>query len=173
MEIKKTKLEGLLIIKPKLFIDNRGFFFESYNQKLFETLGLPDNFVQDNQSISNKNVLRGLHYQKQPYAQGKLVSVFQGAVLDVVVDIRPNSLTYGQHFKQVLSSENKLMLWIPPDFAHGFLSLENNTVFFYKCTNYYHKESEAAILWNDPKLAIDWGTDCPNLSEKDAQAPLF
>ena len=123
--------------------------------------------------MSDKNVLRGLHYQKEPYAQGKLVRVLKGSVLDVAVDIRKDSHTYGKHYKHILSEENKLMMWIPAGFAHGFLTLQNETVFFYKCTTYYNKLSEASILWNDPKLAIDWGILNPIVSEKDANAPSF
>jgi len=173
MEIRETNLNGLLAIKPKVFEDNRGYFFESYNQKEFSKYGIDACFIQDNQSMSDKNVLRGLHFQNEPYAQGKLVRVLEGAVLDVVVDIRKNSPTYGNHFKMILSRENQMMLWIPPCFAHGFLTLEDKTVFFYKCTQFYNKESEASILWNDPKLAIDWGVQNPIVSEKDAKAPLF
>lgn len=173
MEIKNTFLQGLLIIEPKVFEDNRGYFFESYNQNEFSKCGITDCFIQDNQSISDKNVLRGLHFQNPPFAQGKLVRVLSGAVLDVVVDIRKNSPTFGKHFKQLLSETNKVMLWIPPGFAHGFLTLEDKTVFFYKCTQFYNKASEASILWNDPKLAIDWEIENPIVSEKDAKAPLF
>jgi len=173
MEANEIFLKGILIIKPKVFEDNRGYFYESYNQQEFSHLGINDSFVQDNQSMSDKYVLRGLHFQKEPFAQGKLVRVLQGAVLDVVVDIRKNSPTYGNHFKQVLSEANKIMLFIPTGFAHGFVTLEDKTVFFYKCTQFYNKDSEASILWNDPKLAIDWGIQNPIVSEKDAKAPLF
>jgi len=173
MEINETFIKGLFVIKPKVFEDNRGYFFESYNKELFGKLGIPSDFVQDNQSMSDKNVLRGLHFQKEPFAQGKLVRVLKGSVLDVAVDIRKNSHTYGRHYKHILSEENKLMMWIPEGFAHGFLTLENQTVFFYKCTTYYNKQSEASILWNDPKLAIDWGITNPIISEKDAKSPLF
>jgi len=171
MEIKEIYLKGILIVNPRVFEDNRGYFFESYNFHDFSKYGITDCFVQDNQSMSDKNVLRGLHFQKEPFAQGKLVRVLQGAVLDVVVDIRKDSPTYGKHFKIVLSEINKIMLWIPPGFAHGFLTLENKTVFFYKCSQFYNKESESSILWNDPKLAIDWGIQSPIVSEKDAMAP--
>ena len=173
MEIRETNLQDIFVIKPKVFEDNRGYFFESYNQKEFSQYGINEGFIQDNQSMSDKNVLRGLHFQKEPFAQGKLVRVLEGAVLDVVVDIRKTSPTYGNHFKMILSKENKMMLWIPTGFAHGFLTLEDKTVFFYKCTQFYHKDSEASILWNDPKLAIDWGIQNPIISEKDAKAPFF
>ncbi|MES2838108.1 MAG: dTDP-4-dehydrorhamnose 3,5-epimerase [Bacteroidota bacterium] len=173
MQIEETGIDGLLIIKPSVFGDSRGAFFESYNQKKFEELGLNIHFVQDNQSVSQKNVLRGLHFQNPPFAQGKLVRVTNGAVLDVAVDIRKNSATYGEHFKIELSATNNLMLWIPEGFAHGFLTLTDNTVFVYKCTGFYNKSSESAIIWNDSDLNIDWGTKNPLLSEKDLLAQPF
>ena len=134
MTIQETSIQDLLIIQPRIFADDRGYFYESYNKKIFLKLGLDLNFVQDNQSLSQKGVLRGLHFQNPPFAQGKLVRVIQGSVLDVVVDIRSNSPTYGQHEKVILSGENKTMFWIPPGFAHGFITLEDNTIFTYKCT---------------------------------------
>ncbi len=173
MTFEKTNLEGILLVRPTVFEDKRGYFFESFNADTFNRAGITDNFVQDNQSMSDKGVLRGLHFQRDPYGQGKLVRVLQGSVLDVAVDIRKNSPTYGMHYKHILSAENKLMLWIPTGFAHGFLTLEDKTVFFYKCTSFYNKASEAAIRWNDPTLAIEWGIATPIVSEKDAQAPLF
>ncbi len=173
MVVKKVFIEGLLVIEPKVFEDDRGYFFESYNKRELLDYGINEEFVQDNQSKSNKGVLRGLHYQKAPYEQGKLVRVFSGAVLDVAVDIRPDSPTYGQHFKIELSGDNKKMLWIPPGFAHGFLTLENNTVFFYKCTGFYMPEAEETILWNDPYLAINWGMKNPTVSYKDKNAGPF
>ncbi|MDD3875815.1 MAG: dTDP-4-dehydrorhamnose 3,5-epimerase [Bacteroidales bacterium] len=173
MEVEKTNIKGLLIIHPEIFGDDRGFFLESYNKIDFEKNGVNVDFVQDNFSQSSENVLRGLHYQVEPYAQGKLVSVINGAVLDVVVDIRKDSETYGKHFKYELSNECRTMLWIPPGLAHGFLTLQNKTLFFYKCTNFYHKESERAILWNDPELAIEWGIQNPIISEKDSKACFF
>jgi len=173
MEIIKTKIPDLLIIKPSVFKDDRGYFFESYNKGKFIEQGIDQNFVQDNESKSAKGVLRGLHFQKPPFAQGKLVRVMKGAVLDVAVDLRRKSPTYGQWASIELTEENKFMYWIPPGFAHGFVTLEDDTVFFYKCTNVYHKESESAIRWNDPILNIDWGIDSPILSEKDKIAPLF
>jgi dTDP-4-dehydrorhamnose 3,5-epimerase len=172
MEIIKTKIEGLLIVKPQVFEDERGYFFESYNKERFKNAGLDLSFVQDNESKSQKNVLRGLHFQRPPYAQGKLVRVVKGAVLDVAVDLRKESPTYGQWEAVELSEENKLMYWIPPGFAHGFLTLRDETVFTYKCTNVYNRESEGSILWNDPEIGIDWQIkDTPILSEKDKQAP--
>ena len=173
MTIQETSIQDLLIIQPRIFADDRGYFYESYNKKIFLKLGLDLNFVQDNQSLSQKGVLRGLHFQNPPFAQGKLVRVIQGSVLDVVVDIRSNSPTYGQHEKVILSGENKTMFWIPPGFAHGFITLEDNTIFTYKCTVGYNKESESALLWNDPKLNIDWGDINPLISTKDKEAELF
>lgn len=168
MQTESTFIDGLILIRPQIFIDERGYFFESFNQKaFFEASGIDAPFVQDNESLSHKGVLRGLHFQNPPYAQGKLVRVVKGSVLDVAVDIRTKSPTYGRHFSAVLSSENKLQLFIPPGFAHGFAVLENNTVFSYKCTAYYHKASEGTILWNDPSLQIDWMVKNPVISEKD------
>lgn len=173
MEIIKTEIPDLLIIKPVVFEDDRGYFFESYNREKFVRAGIPYNFVQDNESKSQKGVLRGLHFQNPPYAQGKLVRVMKGAVLDVAVDIRKNSPTYGKWASIELSEQNKMMYWIPPGMAHGFVTLEDNTVFFYKCTNLYNKASEGSIRWDDPDLNIDWGIDNPILSPKDKEAPFF
>ena len=173
MEIVKTKIPDLLIIKPMVFQDNRGYFFESYNKETFKKLGLEPEFVQDNESRSMKGVLRGLHFQKPPYAQGKLVRVIRGAVLDVAVDIRKSSPTYGQWEAVEINEDNKWMFWIPAGFAHGFVTLKDDTVFSYKCTNVYNKASEGSILWNDPELNIQWNFSAPTLSEKDQQAPLF
>ena len=168
MKIEKTNIDGLLVIEPKVFGDERGYFFESFNAQKFEELtGVKTEFVQDNQSKSSVNVLRGLHFQNPPYAQDKLVRVVQGAVLDVVVDIRKDSPTYGESFKVVLDSIEHKMLWIPKGMAHGFVSIEENTVFTYKCTAYYHPESEECILWSDKDLAIDWNVTDPIISEKD------
>lgn len=168
MEIKTTSIEGLLIIEPRIFKDDRGEFFESFNQLQFdEATNKQYQFVQDNQSISKKNVLRGLHFQKPPFAQGKLVRVIQGAVLDVAVDIRRSSSTYGQHVAVELSKENNTQLFIPPGFAHGFIALEENTIFAYKCTNYYAPDYEGTIRWNDPELHINWGSETCLVSEKD------
>lgn len=173
MKIEKTSIEDLLIIEPAVFGDSRGFFFEAYNKDRFESMGIKENFVQDNVSKSSKGVLRGLHFQNNPFAQGKLVSVITGAVLDVAVDIRKNSPTYGQHYKIELNERNKLQFYIPPGFAHGFLTLEDDTIFSYKCTNLYNKESEGSIIWNDKDLAINWGIEDPLVSEKDNLAPSF
>jgi dTDP-4-dehydrorhamnose 3,5-epimerase len=174
MKIEETGIQDLLLIKPNVFKDDRGYFFESYNRNAFRLPGNNVDFVQDNESMSGKNVLRGLHFQKPPYAQGKLVRVIRGSVLDVAVDLRRHSSTYGQWRSVVLSGENKWMLWIPEGFAHGFVTLEEQTIFFYKCTEFYNKASEGSIRWNDPELAIDWGDiKNPVLSDKDREAPLF
>lgn len=169
MEIIETKLKGVLVLKPKVFEDARGYFFESYNRNLFLQAGLDLDFVQDNQSLSQKGVLRGLHFQNNPFAQGKLVRVITGSVFDAVVDIRKNSPTYGEWFGLELTEQNKWMMYIPEGFAHGFATLENNTVFSYKCTNFYNKAAEDCILWNDPEIGIDWKIENPLLSEKDLQ----
>ena len=173
MEVLTTPLSGLYIIKPKVFEDERGHFFESWSKKVFQEHNIHDDFVQDNQSLSSEGVLRGLHFQAPPHAQGKLVRVIKGAVLDVAVDIRKGSPTYGQHFKIELSETNKLQFFIAPGFAHGFLTLQNQTIFAYKCTGYYHKASEGTLLWNDPQLAIDWGADLPVISDKDKAGVLL
>lgn len=181
MNVIETKIKGLLILEPKVFGDDRGWFMESFNQKAFEQaltergLDIPA-FVQDNHSLSQKGVLRGLHFQKAPFAQGKLVRVVQGRVWDVAVDIREDSETYGQWVGVELSAENHKQFWIPEGFAHGFVALEDNTQFLYKTTNYYNKESEGSILWNDPMLGIEWPLDNiveVLISEKDKLAPNF
>jgi dTDP-4-dehydrorhamnose 3,5-epimerase len=166
-KIYKPFIDGLLLLQPKVFADDRGYFFESYNMEVVQQLGITDHFRQDNESKSSKAVLRGLHFQKPPYAQGKLVRVVKGSVLDVVVDIRENSPTYGKYFSVELTGENKQMLWIPAGFAHGFLTLEDDTIFSYKCTQIYNKESEGCLIWNDPDLAIEWGVGSPLVSDKD------
>lgn len=174
MEFELTPIEGLAIIETKKFNDERGYFFESFQKSKFEDfLGYSVDFVQENESSSAKNVVRGLHFQNPPFAQGKLVRVPSGKVVDVVVDIRKNSPTYGKHFSIELSGENGLQLWIPAGFAHGFVSLEEDSILSYKCTNYYSKESEGSILWNDIDLAIDWKVDSPIISEKDKIATEF
>jgi dTDP-4-dehydrorhamnose 3,5-epimerase len=173
MQITLTSIPDLLIVQPKVFEDNRGYFYESYSKLLFQQHGIDADFVQDNQSLSEAGVLRGLHFQNPPYAQGKLVRVIKGAILDVVVDIRKKSVTYGQHFAIELNEQNKTMLWIPEGFAHGFLTLENQTIFSYKCTNYYNKASEGCIMWNDKDLGINWNINDPNLSEKDKLGTPF
>jgi dTDP-4-dehydrorhamnose 3,5-epimerase len=167
MEIIETKIKDLLIINPKVFSDARGYFFESYNETVFKQNGIEANFVQDNQSLSNTGVLRGLHFQAPPFDQGKLVRVINGAVLDVAVDIRKNSPTYGEYVAMELTEENKTMFYIPPGFAHGFLTLRDNTIFSYKCTNVYNKASEGCVLWNDKDININWNISNPILSEKD------
>jgi len=173
MELIVLAIPDVKVIKPFVHEDERGYFYESYHKDGFQKMGIDDDFVQDNQSLSGKNILRGLHFQNPPWEQGKLVRVIQGAVLDVAVDIRKNSPWYGQWVSQRLDAQNKLMMWIPAGFAHGFLTLEESTVFSYKCTGYFNKASEGSIRWNDPDLNIDWGTDQPILSEKDAVAPKF
>ena len=173
MEVIETKIKDLLIIHPKVFGDTRGYFFESYNEGDFKKQGIEVKFIQDNQSLSNKGVLRGLHFQAPPYDQGKLVRVITGAVLDVAVDIRKNSPTYGEHIAIELTAENKTMFYIPPGFAHGFLTLQDNTIFSYKCTNLYNKSSEGTVLWNDTDLKINWNISNPLLSEKDLIGTKF
>lgn len=173
MELVNTGIEGLWVINPKVFADARGYFFESYNKELFTKNGLNLNFVQDNQSLSHKGVLRGLHFQNPPYAQGKLVRVITGAVLDVAVDIRKKSPTYGKYFGAELTEENKKMMYIPEGFAHGFLTLRDNTIFSYKCTNLYNKASEDSIKWNDPIIGVKWNIEDPLLSEKDVSGKDF
>lgn len=174
MNFTKTNIEGLLVIEPTVFGDDRGHFFESFRQDKFnEAVGKHINFVQDNQSLSSKDIVRGLHFQKDPFAQGKLVRVIKGAVIDVAVDIRKNSPTYGKHFSIELSEQNKKMFWIPQGFAHGFSSLEDDTIFCYKCTNYYNKESEGCILWSDSDLNINWQVKNPVISDKDKIGEKF
>jgi len=169
MEFIESPLKGVFVIKPKVFDDARGYFFESYNRDAFATVGLTMNFLQDNQSLSQKGVLRGLHFQNDPHAQGKLVRVITGAVFDVAVDIRKSSPTYGKWFGMELNEKNKTMMYIPEGFAHGFVTLQDNTIFSYKCTNVYNKASEDCLLWNDPDIGIDWQLKDPLLSEKDLQ----
>jgi dTDP-4-dehydrorhamnose 3,5-epimerase len=173
MEVKKTHIDGPLIIQPNVFGDHRGYFAESYNAREFEKHGLDLSFVQDNQSLSNKGILRGLHFQNPPFSQGKLVRVIKGRVLDVIVDIRTASPTYGEHLKVELSEENFTMLWVPAGFAHGFLTLEDETIFAYKCTQFYAPNSEGGLMWNDPEFNIDWGMEMPTLSDKDKVNPAF
>ncbi|GAA3525352.1 dTDP-4-dehydrorhamnose 3,5-epimerase [Zobellella aerophila] len=175
MNIIKTAIPEVIIFEPKVFGDERGFFFESFNQKIFEdAIGREVKFVQDNHSRSVKGVLRGLHYQLPPFAQGKLVRVVQGEVFDVAVDIRKSSPTFGKWVGVYLSAENKRQLWIPEGFAHGFLTLSDTAEFLYKTTNYYALESEGAIIWNDPDINVEWPTDIePVLSGKDSAAAFF
>ncbi|WP_330443987.1 dTDP-4-dehydrorhamnose 3,5-epimerase [Flavobacterium sp. C4GT6] len=169
-----TKLEGCFIIEPNVFYDDRGYFMESYNEARFEEqTGQKVHFVQDNQSYSTKGVLRGLHYQTGNHAQAKLVRVLEGEVLDVAVDVRPGSATYGEHVAVLLTAENKKQLFVPRGFAHGFIVLSETASFFYKCDNFYNKESEGGILFNDPELNIDWQLPTENLiiSDKDTILP--
>ena len=169
MEIIKTDIEGVVIIEPRIFKDERGYFYESFSQREFEEKVCRTTFVQDNQSKSSYGVLRGLHFQKPPYCQSKLVRCIKGAVLDVAVDIRKGSPTFGRHVAVELTEENHRQLFIPRGFAHGFAVLSEEAVFQYKCDNFYCKESEGAIAWDDPQLAIDWRipADSILLSEKD------
>lgn len=170
MNVLKTNIEGVLILEPTRYGDQRGYFMESFSARDFEqAVGYSVNFVQDNESLSAKGVLRGLHFQREPYAQAKLVRVVRGRVLDVAVDIRKGSPTYGGYVAVELSGENGRQLFIPKGFAHGFLALEDETVFQYKCDEYYHPESEDGIAWNDPEVAINWGVGEEEvvLSEKD------
>lgn len=175
MNFIETKIADLYIIEPKIWTDERGYFYESYNEQLFEQAGIQARFVQDNQSLSQKGTLRGLHAQKGSSAQGKLVRVIQGKVLDIAVDIRKDSVTYGQHVAVELSGENHSMFWIPPGFLHGFVTLEDQTIFTYKVTSLYDRSAEIGALWNDPDLNINWNIDSPELilSEKDRNLPAF
>jgi len=175
MKIIETDIEGLLIIEPRVFDDPRGYFYESYNKSKFAETGIDVDFVQDNQSLSQSGAVRGLHSQAPPFAQGKLVRVINGKVLDVAVDIRKGSSTYGRHVSVELSGGNKLQLWIPAGFLHGFSTLEDNTIFTYKVNNYYDKASEIGVIWNDPDLGINWGVPKNDvlLSPKDELLPDF
>ncbi len=176
MEIEPTFVEGCFIVKPKIFEDQRGTFFESFNHQLFkEKTGLQIDFIQDNQSISSKGTLRGLHFQTGDFAQAKLVRVILGEVLDVAVDLRPGSKTYGKHFSIVLNDQNNFQLFVPRGFAHGFITLSETAIFAYKCDNYYHKPSEQGVKYNDPDLNIDWNLDPSEmlLSEKDSILPYL
>ncbi len=174
MDPRKMPLDGLLVIRPKVFRDARGWFQESYNERaILDALGHTPRFVQENESMSQAGVVRGLHFQAAPHAQAKLVRVISGSALDVLVDIRPESSTYGQHYKLVLDSTEKCMLYIPEGFAHGFRALENGTIFSYKCTAFYEPAAERCILWNDPALGIDWGVTNPMLSGKDMAGKPF
>ena len=172
MVFKQTSIEGLIEIYPRIFEDERGHFFESYQLETFTENGIPFEFVQDNQSFSSAGVLRGLHYQNKPFAQGKLVRVILGKAIDVAVDLRPDSPTFGKYEKFLLDATLQNMVYIPEGFGHGFAALEN-CVFTYKCTNVYNKASESGIIWNDPDLAIDWEIKMPNVSQKDLELPTF
>ncbi|HVW96550.1 MAG TPA: dTDP-4-dehydrorhamnose 3,5-epimerase [Mucilaginibacter sp.] len=175
MKVTETGIAGLLVIEPRIFSDDRGYFYESYNKTILSDCGITADFVQDNQSFSRKGTVRALHGQANPFAQGKLVRVVSGRVIDVAVDIRKNSPTYGQHFSVELTGENKLLFWIPPGFLHGFSVLEDDTIFIYKVDNYFDKASEIGVVWNDPTLNIDWKL-APGealLSPKDQILPDF
>ena len=172
MTIEETGIEGLIEIHPNILKDDRGWFLESYNKDKFDGLGLDFIFVQDNLSFSQAGVLRGLHFQKEPFAQGKLVKVIKGQVLDVAVDLRPGSPTFGQHHKLVLSEGKQNMFYIPEGFAHGFVAMQNSYL-FYKCTKTYHHPSDTGISYNDPELEIDWEIDNPIISEKDKNLQSF
>ena len=174
MNIISTKIEGVYLIKPKIFNDDRGSFFESFNMKIFQKeTNQKINFVQDNQSVSSKNILRGLHFQKPPHAQAKLVRVIRGSVLDVVVDLRKKSKTYGEYILEELSEYNNHQLFLPKGMAHGFLTLEDNTIFTYKCSEFYCKDAEDSIIWNDNSIGIKWPGSKPLLSKKDQNAKKF
>lgn len=175
MDFFKTPIEGLLVLTPQVFTDNRGYFFESYNRRALQEAGITADFVQDNESFSTQNTLRGLHFQKPPFAQAKLVRVLEGTVWDVAVDLRAASPTFGQWFGVELSGENKKQFFIPRGFAHGFSVLTPTAKFAYKCDNYYNKAAEGAVRFDDPELAVDWKTDTRKavLSEKDLKNPSF
>jgi dTDP-4-dehydrorhamnose 3,5-epimerase len=172
MQIEETKIPGVLVVTPKVFGDERGFFLETYHKEVFQQAGIEPEFVQDNHSKSIRGVVRGLHYQKK-FPQGKLIRVIQGEVLDVIVDIRRGSPTFTKWISILLSAENKKQVWIPGGLAHGFAVLSETAEFCYKVTDYYHPEDEGGIRWNDPQLKIDWQVQNPLLSEKDRQLPLL
>jgi len=173
IQVEKTFIEGLLLVKPDVFSDARGYFFEAFNENKYKSIGIDCKFVQDNISKSLKNTIRGLHYQVGDFAQGKLCSVIYGKVMDVAVDIRFNSPTFGKYYSCELSEVNKYQLWIPPGFAHGFCVLSDEAIFSYKCTALYSKENERSILYNDPSINIDWNNKDPLVSEKDLRAKNF
>ncbi|TNJ34124.1 dTDP-4-dehydrorhamnose 3,5-epimerase [Prosthecochloris vibrioformis] len=175
MQCTPTAISDVLVFQPKVFGDSRGYFLETFRKDIFQAHAGQVEFVQDNESKSSYGVLRGLHYQKPPYTQGKLVRVISGTVLDVAVDIRKESPTYGQHVSQVLDGEKKNMMWVPRGFAHGFVVLSQEAVFSYKCDNYYAPDYDAGLRWNDPILNIDWkiGQQDVELSEKDAKQPFI
>ena len=173
MQVQTTSADGLIIIDPMVFKDNRGCFYESYNKIQFSNLGIYEEFVQDNESESQQNVLRGLHFQIPPHSQTKLVRVITGAVKDIVLDVRKTSPTFGQHYSFELSEENKLMLLIPEGFAHGFVTLRDNTIFSYKCSRPYNPTSERIIKWDDEDININWGIKNPIVSGKDKNGVSF
>ena len=173
MKAEETSIKNLLLFKPEVYKDQRGEFLEAYRERRFKELGLDTEFVQDNISRSEKGVIRGLHYQLPPASQVKLVMVVHGKILDVAVDLRPHSETYGKHYSTVLSSENRYMLLIPTGFAHGFSVLTEDAAVYYKCNDYYNSELERGIRWDDPELNIDWKVENPVLSKKDKHLPLL
>jgi dTDP-4-dehydrorhamnose 3,5-epimerase len=173
LNLIKTYIPDLVIIQPDVYPDDRGYFFESYQKEKFREMGIDVSFVQDNESMSVKNVLRGLHFQVPPFAQAKLVRVARGSAQDIAVDLRKGSPTYGKWYSVVLSDKERNMMFIPEGFAHGFLTLEDNTIFQYKCSNYYSKESEGSIIWDDPTLGIDWMSHDPLISGKDLKGSLY
>lgn len=174
MELRTTPIEGLLVLKPRRFKDERGYFSETFNQQTFNSVtGLKVTFVQDNESMSAKNVVRGFHFQIPPFEQGKLVRVAYGSILDVAIDLRKDSPTFGQHHAVELSGENQLQFWIPPGFAHGFASLHQDTVVCYKCTQLYDGDSERSIKWDDADLGVEWRIPESIVSKKDQEAPLW
>lgn len=173
MEIERFGIEGLILIKPRIFGDERGYFIESFNAGQYSTAGIECDFVQDNESMSKVNVVRGLHFQIPPFAQAKLVRVVSGAILDVAVDLRKGSGTYGKYVAVLLNGENKHQFFIPEGFAHGFLALEEGTIVSYKCNRYYNKDSEGTILWNDPDINISWNVSDAMISSKDDRGINF
>lgn len=172
MNVIKTKIKDLIVIEPKIYGDERGFFYESYQSKRYKSIGINKEFVQDNRSRSTYGVLRGLHFQKTR-PQGKLVTVTSGEVFDVAVDLRPDSSTFGEYESIILSAENKLQFYVPPGFAHGFCVLSKSADFQYKCTDFYNANDESGIIWNDPELNIEWPIDNPIISAKDNLLPKF
>lgn len=172
MKIYKTKIKGLILIKTNQYFDNRGIVFENFNQKNYSKIGIKNKFVQDNISVSNKNVVRGLHYQKLK-PQGKLISVIKGTIFDVAIDIRKNSNTFGKHQSFILSDKNSRQLWIPKNFAHGFLTLTPETIVNYKCTDFYDPKDQNTIVWNDKDLKIRWPIKNPIISKKDKDGISF
>ena len=175
MKVKKTKIKDLLIIEPRIYNDSRGSFFESYNQKIYDKFGIESKFVQDNESFSKRGTLRGFHFQKPPHAQSKLVRCSFGKVLDIAIDIRLNSPTYGHYVKVILSDKNKKQFYIPSGFAHAFLVLSDYALFNYKVDNFYNPSSDSGIYWDDPSLNIDWGIDKSEIitSKKDSELKLI
>lgn len=171
MEIKQHALAGVVEFSPRIFGDARGAFFESFSAKVFEQAGVRHEWVQDNQSSSARGVLRGLHFQRPPHAQAKLVRVAQGRALDVIVDLRRDSATYGQHLTVELDAQRYNVLYVPIGFAHGFVALEDHTLFLYKCSDYYQPSAEGGLRWDDPTLSINWGIDAPTVSGKDQILP--